>query len=160
MADYPIKEQIVQAVVAALRMISVANGYQTQGVEVVRPRRTGEQFAPADKGIAVIQDTESRETDEDLAGNPPAIAWRLAIACDLVVRLSERDETPMDQVLNLFEADVRKALMQDETFGGLAIRSEPGPTEYPGPTTGVEGLTVWLDVVYRVAQNDPYENRA
>jgi len=158
--QYPVKERIVQAIVAALEKISTANGYATAAVEVIRPRRTGEKFAPADKGIAVIQDAEQRETDDDLVGNPPAIAWRLPVACDAVVRVSERATEPMDQMLNILEADVRKALAADGTFGGLAIRSELGATEYPEPASGAEGLTVWLDVIYRVSENDPYVNRA
>lgn len=158
--NYPVKEQITQAVVAALEAICTANGYATDGVEVCRPRRTGERFVPRDKGVMVLQDAETRAADEDLIGNPPAIGWRLAISCDVVARVSERETRPMDQVLNMLEADVRKALMADPRFAGLAVRSELGNTEYPGPEEGVEGLTVWLEVMYRVAENDPYVNRA
>ena len=158
--SYPIKEQIVQAIVTALEAISLENGYHTDVSSVVRPRRTGENFAPADKGVAVLQDAEYREEDADLCGNPPAIGWRLPISCDLVVRHSEHDETPMDQVLNTFESDVSKCLMADPTWGGLAIDTELGRTEYPAPSAGVEGLTQWVEVIYRVDEDDPYVNRA
>ncbi|HUT58865.1 MAG TPA: hypothetical protein VNA25_13545 [Phycisphaerae bacterium] len=159
MSDFPVKELIVQAVEAALKKITPP-GYKTAGVQVVRPRRTGEKFAPQEKMIIVLQEPEQRSPDDDLVGNPAAIAWRLPITCDLVVRVSEADTTPMDQALNVFEADVRKALMQDEQFGRLAVRSELGGTEYPDAAAGVEGVTVSIDVIYRTAINDPYVNRA
>jgi len=157
--DYPIKEQIVQAVVAALERISTANGYATDGVEVIRPRRTGETYAPAHHGIAVLQDEEQDAEDDHMAGNPPAIARQLPIACNLVVRQSEDSELPMDRVLNVFEADVHKALMQDVQWGGLAIDTKLRPSEYGEPSTGVEGLIVWVEITYRVSENDPYTNR-
>jgi len=157
---YPIKEQITAAVAAALAEISVTNGYQVNVSSVVRPRRTGESFAPAGLGVAVLQDNEAREPEQDLCGNPPAIAWRLSIACDLVVRHSETETAPMDRVLNTFEADVRKCLMADPTWGNLAIDTELGATEYPDASAGVEGLTVWAEIIYRVAENDPYVNMA
>ncbi len=62
----------------------------------------------------------------------------------------------MDQLLNNIEADVQKALMQDDTFGGLAMGSELKPSDYPPPDNGFEGVTVWIEVVYRVTENDPY----
>ncbi len=148
--SFPVKEQIVQAVVAALETIA--------GVEVTRPRRTGETFAPRHRGIAVIQSAERRESEHDLVGNPDAMGWRLPIACDAIIRLSEHDSTPMDQSLNILEADIRKALMADPTFGGLAITSELGDSEYSDAGNGVEGVTVWIEISYRVASNDPYVN--
>ena len=157
---YPVKELIAQAVVAALEKISDENGYQSPAVEVVRPRRTGESFCPKHLGVAVIQDDEQREPDSDCVGNPPAIAWRLPIACDCIVRLSEADERPMDQVLNVLEADVRRALAADCQFGGLAVDSALGASEYLQAAGGVEGVTVWIEIVYRVSWTDPYTNRA
>ncbi len=155
---YPVVERIVQAVVAALEAILKANNYATNVSQVVRPRRTGEMFVPTDKGVAVIQDDERPAPEHNVCGNPPVIGWRLPIACDLVVRVSESATEPMDQVLNIFKADVQKALMQDPQWGGLAINSELGPAEYPDPSKGVEGVTVWIDIEYRVAENDPYTN--
>ena len=156
---YPVKELITQAVVAALEEITLLNGYETDGVTVVRPRRTGERFTPQANGIAVLQADESRDAESDFPGNPGATAWRLPISCDLVVRLSETDARPMDQVLNLFEADVRRALAVDPQFGGLAIDSDLGDSEYSSPSDGMEGLTVWLHVQYRTDAKDPYTSR-
>ena len=153
---YPLKELIVQAIAAKLATIKVAAGYHVDVTAVVRPRRTGELFNPKALGVAVIQGPEERSPGDDAVGNPPAIGWRLAIDCCLVIRLSESSDTPMDRALNLFEADVRKALMADSQWGGLALNTELGGTEYPLPTAGIEGVTVSLFVNYRVAENDPY----
>lgn len=156
--NYPIKEQIVQAIVAAIKVISISNGYECDVSEVTRPRRTGELFVPKHLGVSVVQDPEQREPGKDaLAGAVTGIAWRLSIACDCVVTLSESSTTPMDQLLNMIESDVRKALMVDDTFGGLVMESELGPNAYPEAGKGIEGVTVWIDVLYRVANNDPYQ---
>ena len=154
-----IKEQITAAVATALEAITVANGYQIDVGEVVRPRRTGENFAPESYGIAVIQDAAERAEIYDEQSNPPIIAWRLAIACDCVLRLSEASDVPMDKALNQFEAAVQKCLMAEQTFGGLAILTDLGPTHYPPAGGGIEGVTVWIYVTYRVSDDDPYEQR-
>jgi len=149
-------EQIAQAIVTKLKTITAANGYANTVSEVVRPRRTGENFHPADKGISVLQDNAERETSEDIVGNPPAIGWRQPFTIDLFLRHSEKNTVPMDQALNSFIADVQKALMADVQWGGLAIRSDLGSVDYAEPSRGFEGATVWIEVIYRVAENDPY----
>ena len=153
-----VKEKITAAVATALEAISVANGYQIDVGEVVRPRRTGENYAPANYGIAVIQDAAERAEIYDEQSNPPIIGWRLAIACDCVLRLSEASTVPMDKALNQFEAAVQKCLMSEQTFGGLAILTELGPIQYASGN-GCEGVTVWCYVTYRVSDNNPYEQR-
>ena len=153
-----VKEKITAAVATALEAITVANGYQIDVGEVVRPRRTGENYAPAGYGIAVIQDAAERATEYDEQSNPPIIGWRLAISCDCVLRLSEKSTTPMDKALNQFEAAVQKCLMSEQTFGGLVILTELGPTQYSAGN-GVEGVTVWAHLTYRVSDDDPYEQR-
>jgi hypothetical protein len=160
MADYPIKEQITQAVVAQLKTISIANGYTFDIVadDVVRPRRTGELFVPKDMGISVLQVDDAPSPENDLTGNPPIVGRTLTIQCDLVIRLSEKSELPMDQVLNQFEADVIVAVFDDVQWAGLAIDSRLGLSQYPDGKNGVEGVTVFIEIDYRVPENDPYTN--
>jgi hypothetical protein len=146
---YPVKELIVQAVVAALAAIPA--------VVVSRPRKTGEQFIPADRGIQAYQAGEDRSADDDLCGGAVSImGWSLPVKLDLIVRVADADVRPIDQVLNLFEAQVRQVLMATPQWGGLAIRTELGGTEYPGPDEGIEGITQWVTVYYRTPENDPY----
>ena len=157
-ADYPVKEQIVQAVVAALQGITIENGYKMDIGEVERPVRDRE-WIPRDRGAAVLQQSDVRDSEGDAPGNPPAVGWMLTLSIDLVVRISEHNETPVSQILNVMEADVRKALSADQSFGGLAILSELGDTDYAESDPLVEGVTVWIDIKYSVSQTDPYENR-
>lgn len=152
----PIKEQIVQAVVSALEAISAANGYVTEAVMVRRPRRTGEDETPENIGLWVIQLDEQRDESVDVVGNPPGIGWRLPIAIDAVCRLGSSRDEPADQVLNTLEADVRRALMADLQLSGLAIETFLGGTEYADPTSGLEGFTIFFEVLYRVSLQDPY----
>ena len=100
--SYPIDERIVQAVEAALKGISKAAGFATDITEVVRPRRTGELFAPKDLGVA-LRVMSDEPTGQGEIG--PGAAWRLlTLGADVCVRLSEKDKRPMDQVLSLVAA--------------------------------------------------------
>jgi hypothetical protein len=156
----PIKERIVAAIATQLVTITKGADYNYTPSEVLRPFRTGQNYTPQDLGIYVLQAGERRFTTDDITGNPPGLAWRLVVTCDLVISVSEESTTPMDTMLNLFEADVRKALMADNQWGGLALRSELGACEYPEPTKGIEGVTVPIVIIYRVAENDPTVNMA
>lgn len=154
--QYPIDERIVQAAEAALKTISQDNGYATDVAEVVRPRRTGEQFAPKDMGVA-LRVLSDEPTGQGETG--PAAAWRiLTLAVDVCVRLSERDERPMDQVLAIVAADVIKATMTDRTFGGLAMDTRIGQETYYADSRGFEGVIVELEIEYATAINDKYVN--
>lgn len=150
-----LKEQITAATVATLATICPNNGYATDGVEVSRPRRTGEKFAPKDKGILVLQGSCSRRRELDVLSSPAMIGWELEISCDLVLRVSEQSDEPMDRLLNEFEADVMKALAADPKLGGLAVTSELGDSEYPPASAGLEGVTVWFHVFFRTRRTDP-----
>jgi len=154
-----IKEKITAAVATALEAITVANGYQIDVGEVVRPRRTGENYAPQAYGISVLQGAEEPSTGIEPSTNPPLIAWDLQIQCDCMIRLSEASTTPMDKALNAFEASVRKCLMVNQNWGGLALYTVLGPTIYPAANTGVEGVTVMAYITYQVSELDPYEQR-
>lgn len=153
-----IKEQITAAVATALEAISVANGYQIDVGPVSRPRWTGENSTPENYSIDVIQGGMDRAPEYDLASNPPIIGWRLSIACDCVLRLSESSTVAMDTAFNQFEADVQKCLMAEQTFGGLAILTELGQVT-PYAAGGFEGIVVWIHVTYRVSEDDPREQR-
>ncbi|HUX15934.1 MAG TPA: hypothetical protein VMW52_05640 [Phycisphaerae bacterium] len=157
MADpLTIVEQIARALKAALEAVTVANGYTVNVAEVARPRRSGFGYTPKDLGIVLLQGPRERVAEHDAVGNPPAIGWRQTFSLDLIRRVSEDDETPIDAALNEFEGQVVKALMADPQWGGLAINTELGGLDYPGPGEAVEGAGLTLLVDCRVAENDPY----
>jgi hypothetical protein len=156
----PVKEQITEAVVTALGNVQVSKGFFTTLAEVFRPRRTGEGPGPKAPGVRVIQGPD-HPTGEGVDGNPPARERELTVFCDGFLRLSEQSTTPMDQALNLLEADIIKAVMADPQFGGLAINSHIGPIFYDDKEgDGIEGIVVTLLVTYQTSENDATVNRA
>ncbi len=155
--EFPVKERIMQAIATQLATITIAGGYHVDVEAVVRPRRTGEEYVPEASGISLLQGEETENPEDDAAGDPPLQGWMLPVLAECVIRQSVQDERPMDQVLNVFEADVRKALMVDPTWGGLAIRSQLRANTYPDPSNGVEGVIVPVEVYFRTAENDPYQ---
>ncbi len=151
-----IVERIAQAVATQLATITAANGYDNTVSDVIRPRRTGENYKPLDKNVVLMQQDAERDTENVAAGYPAGYAWKQSFTVDGIVRQSESSTLPMDQVLNSFVADIQKAIMEDVHWGGLAMDTELTSVEYPEPAQGFEGATIWFDVTLRVKENDPY----
>lgn len=156
MADWPVIEQIAQAIVAVLEDVTEANGRRITVAEVRRPTRTGVGFTLVNHGVNLVQADAVRVPELDCPGNPAGIAWRQSFAADCVVRVSEAESDPLDQTLNLFAAEIEAAVMADPTWGGLAIDTELTDRLFPPGEKGIEGVTVIFDVTYRVAEGDPF----
>ena len=152
----PIVERIAQAIVAALEAVTADNGCRVTVTEVRRPTRTGFGFTLVNRGVNLVQTDAARQTELDCPGNPAGIAWRQTFAIDCVVRVGESASEPLDQTLNLFAAEIEAAVMADPTWGGLAIDTELTDRLYPPGEKGIEGVTVMFDVLYRVAEDDPF----
>lgn len=150
-----IVEQLATALQATLEAVTTDNGYAVTVSEVTRPTRTGVEASPANYGIVLLASERTREREYDRMGAPPAIAWRQTFSIDLYLRVSESSETPIDTLAHQFETAVVQAVMSDRTHGGLAIDTELAGTEYMAPGEGYEGCAVLVDVIYRVAENDP-----
>ena len=153
---YPIVEQVAQAIKTQLETITVANGYENAVNDVVRPRRTAENLRPKNLDIVMLQDDMVRDEENDIAGNPAGIGWLVPFSFDCVIRQPESSTLPMDQVINSFVADVQKALMEIPTWGDLATDTRLGMVEFASPESGFEGATVWIDVLIRVKETDPF----
>jgi len=156
MADVPIIEQIAQAIVTTLEAVTEANGWRVTVAEVRRPTRTGVGFTLVNRGVNLVQADAARQMELDCPGNPAGVAWRQSFAADCVIRVSESASEPLDQTLNLFAAEIEAAVMADPTWGGLAIDTELTDRLYPPGEKGIEGVTVMFDVLYRVAEDDPF----
>ena len=155
--SYPVVEQIAQAIKAQLETITVANGYELDLAGVVRPKGFGLSAAPDHLWIVLAQGDEVRETDLDVVGNPNGIGVRQPFQLGRVIRLSDASEVAFDQVANIFSADVVKAMMADVKWAGLAIDTEMvGWALMKDEELGYEGKLLQFDVIYRVAENDPY----
>ncbi|HUX15571.1 MAG TPA: hypothetical protein VMW52_03810 [Phycisphaerae bacterium] len=153
---YPLIERIARAIATALATITAANGYRTTVSEVLRPRRTGERVTPKANMILLLQAGIGPEEELDAAGNPGLIGRVASFSADCVIALSESDARPMDEILNIFAADVEQCLMADPTWGGLAIDTLVSGLDYPEAGSGVAGVTVLFDVSYRTDRDDPY----
>jgi len=154
---YPIIEQIAQAIKTQLESITVVGGYEIDVTEVLRPRRTGILAAPKNHEIVMLQLDPTRASEYDVTGNPAGIGWRQSFALDLCLRPSDAADTPIDQLINTFVADVTRAMMADVHWGGLAIDTLVDAPQYMQSADGTyEGATVQFDVIYRVAENNPY----
>ncbi len=149
-------ERVAQAMKTQLETIKVSNGYENTVNRVVRPRRTSEGNRPQPLDIWMLQDDPERDEENDLAGNPAGIGWIVPFALDCVVRQAEASKLPMDQVINAFIADVQKALMVDITWGELATDTRLRSPEFASSESGFEGATVWVEVLIRVEETDPF----
>ena len=153
---YPVVELVAQRMKTQLETILVSNGYENTVNRVVRPRRTSEGNRPQPLDIWMLQDDMERDEDNDLAGDPAGIGWITPYALDCVIRQAEASKLPMDQVINSFVADVQKALMVDNTWGGIATDTRLGMVEFASSESGFEGATVWVEVLIRVEETDPF----
>lgn len=163
MAD-SVLEQIAKKVVARISTVSKANGYSIDLKGVERPTRV--------KGIgfdhlkvAVIQHEPEGVPDLNLPGNPPATAWKQPFAIYLIIRPSEHDTTPDDEITNGFEADVQTAICQPEVdwhnWDGLAVDSNFGQSQpFITEDGSHSGRLMMLNVTYRIDENNPRNVRA
>lgn len=154
--SYPIVEQIAQAIATKLATITTDNGYEVDVAAVIRPTAFGLSAAPAHLSIVMAQGDEDRE-DLDATGNPPLIAMRQPFQLALVIRLSDDSSDSFDTIANAFTADVIKAMFADRQWSNLAIDTElAGLNLLKDEQVGYEGKLVQFDVIYRVAEDDPY----
>lgn len=152
----PIVEQIAAALKTRIEGVTVALGYMTDVVQVVRPpRASGEAaYVPKDRLVVILQDDpEEGESPEGLKD------WIQPFALLAFAQVSDQATAAVDTTLNRFAADLEKAVRTDPTFGGLAydavIRPRygwVGKNEF----TGFEGVTVNVDIHYRTTEDDPY----
>lgn len=162
MPTYPIIEQIAQLIKTALEAITEANDYQTTVAEVIRPARTGKIVPQKHLQIVMLQADPTRAEEYDYTGNPPVEGWCQPFTLDLRVVLPESSKTPVDEVTNLFWADVQKCMLAEPHWidgdgNELAIDTKQADPEHiPRADGGSDGIVLAFNVYYRVRENDPY----
>ena len=149
-------ELIAQAIKTRLETITTDNGYQNDVHTVYRPRRTSEGNKFQNLDIIMMQGDMDPDPENHVVGYPPGIGWLVTFSLDLIIRQPEASTVPMDQIINDFVGDVQKAVMQDPSFGSLAQDTRLGSVEFAGEASGFEGATVWIEVLIRVKENDPF----
>lgn len=152
----PILELIAQELVSRLGNVSSATS-------VERPRR-GREFEEADHKIVVVQDDPIHNDELSAPGNPPAVAWIQPFLVHLIVRNADVDETPDDQTLNQFKSDVIAAVCTPANswhqFDGNSINANfTADRAYTPQDANFSGVSLLLEVTYRVDENDPTNAR-
>jgi len=138
-------EQIAEAVREAVNSV--------EGVTALRPRRAWflDEITAIDQTVVIEQDTPER-----LESTLHTVDWDQPFNLLLLASDSDAATAPIDTRLNELRSRIERALLTDETLGGLAIglRME-GPTYYS--TQDLTGVLLRVVVHYRTAYADPYQ---
>jgi hypothetical protein len=151
----PVDEEITQAVFERLEFVP--------GSTVVRPTKQDDEWTPEDLQIVLVKQFPVRVTELDHPGNPPAIAWMMRLNIKLHVMPSQHDELPPELMLSELAAAVMQTLAQNpqwHNWGGLAIDTQFADLEHEPSESGLESVTLPLEITYRVSETDPYQVRA
>lgn len=160
-----VPELIALEIVDRLEDITTVGGYAFTVSEVKRPTRNGENWQRKHLGIGVIQGPSERVPERDCPGNPPAIAYQVTFNLECICKDPEASTAAHATSENEMAAAVVKAIASDGatwyTMNGNAIYTDFGANEPFEPSDGeMNGVTVPVIVLYRVAENDPYTVRS
>lgn len=149
MAD-SIRKQLLDAIKAALEVITVANGFDT---DIQRVFRVGESTVNIDEYPSLIMmdrgDVSTRIRLQFAYEN------RLQMEIKAFTRDGDDDDR-YDEIMQI-QKDVRKKIEEDETFGGLAAKTRIFSTapDFNEPKEPQVTTLVTIEVAYRTRQNDP-----
>lgn len=151
MAD-PLVETIAKNIKAAVNLITTGNSFE-QTLVAVRPTRFDfGDIVPVNGTVLIIQDDrfpadpEAAQTDE----------WMQPFNLQAFVLDSKGTTTSIDTRLNQVSSDIEKKLMEDDSRGGNAIDTILKGAVNFNHGQGHTGVTVLIDVHYRVKSDDPY----
>ena len=155
----PVSEQIAVIIRNRLALISTANSYETTTTGVVRGTQRGD-FQPKDYQIVLTQGNKTENKELSCPGSPPLVAWDQPFLIAGILRQSETDQTAIDTLKNVFEADVIKALNTGVAWWNMeakAINSTVSGATWNQSDSGSDSsFELTLLVTYRTAENDPY----
>ena len=158
----PVIEQIAERIRTIVSGVQTTNGYSTAIGTVLRPTRLPFRTEALGNLDAVItQGDKVRSEDNDLQGNPPAIAWVQPFEIAVASIRAESVTTALESDLNTIEADIQMAVMGDQQLQAMIVERHLGEPTQEVTENGARGLvTVVVEIIYRVSEDDPYENRA
>lgn len=160
-AERPILSKISDEIFDRLEtLIAVPNDAFTF-VDVVRPTKIG-LYTPQHALIVLTRGEQTRLTELDCPGNPPAIAYQQVFYIRVHIAPSERDATPLESFEDVAQAEIIKAIRSSATWhtmDGNAINSEFNPMITMTADGGYSGIAIPLLVTYRIAEDDPYTAR-
>jgi hypothetical protein len=154
-----IKEQIVLNIEETLKNVAPTDGYNFS-YHVERWDRVESALRPFKLVIVEGKDRQDSLTTSSI-GDGAHRYKRLPIALQVYLIQSETLERPYAQLINLVEADLEKAIFQDDSRGGLAhqtvLEEDDGGEPFEDVETGWAGLIYFFTVQYNHPANDPYE---
>lgn len=154
----PILTQIMTNLAAAIATVTTGNGYAVTVAAVHQPATVADfgRTPPGDYIVQLVQEDPEIAEEASYNGNPPRVGWRQPVSMDLIYRPSDAATGSLQAALNLFEAEVIKAIMADTTRGGLAIDTQLSPPRWwTDPSEGTVGKTLMIVITYRHKENDP-----
>ena len=150
----PIIETIATKIEALINAITEANGFN-QDLTAVRPKRI---FLDSDINTdrTVLIEQGDAEVMEDTAGDKTI--WRQPFALQALVIDSDDATASIDTRLNQIACDIIKKLMESNNWklDGLAEAIWIKGTEKFIADPQLAGITVNIDVIYEVNQDNPY----
>ena len=150
----PISEKVAQAVQTAVAAVTIANNFQIDILGCTRSNKDGSNW-PLKHLQAILWQGDPVPLDE--AVDQGDKDWMHPFVIAVLIAPAENDSTPHDQWVNVVRADIEKKLMEDITFGGLAIEAH---ILKPETNVTVRGTFIVpyinLAVLYRTRENDPY----
>lgn len=164
----PVVERIARVLISRIESVTLDNGYNQDVGEVIRPKRDDDGTPDSYK---VVVNQLDRTEEQRLSGNPVAIEYKQPFQLLLYVRPSDHEDIEIDALINLFESDVMKAITDPyvdwhnfaDEEGATAVNAEfdaEEPSRRFEANDGThEGVTLLLNVYYRVPENDPYTVR-
>jgi hypothetical protein len=161
-------ESIAVELIRRLEEITIDNDYTFDAYDVVRPDRTGVEVNPVDSLIVIKQGKSTRNTELDMPGNPPALAYETPFEIECFVRLSDKAENEYQEIQSDRGAQIIKAITTEATdagrwfsFGEKATNTELGDIENFEVSEGNHcGVTVAMTVTHRQDENNPYNARS
>ncbi|MFA5316200.1 MAG: hypothetical protein WC369_02110 [Dehalococcoidales bacterium] len=146
-----VRENILEAIEALLKTITVANGYANTIANTERFKARGNSIL-LQPCIVVCAGPENKTPGPD-----PMTTCKLSVELDLWVRQEVTDTQDTDTILNSLLGDIEKALMSDHTLSGncrdvtvldiLPFQTTEGNIQF--------GLIIELEVHYRHLRTDP-----
>ncbi len=146
----PVIAQIGDNLLAAVRAVSAANGYN-QTLMAGYATRSGQ--TPADLTAVVYYGDAKTEKDAPVMSTQ----WVQEFAVLCYVLQGDSGGSAYLRVQQV-RADMEKAVLEDTSRGGLAVDTMPGECEMLHDARGVaSGIIVGFDVRYRTAFGNPYQ---
>ena len=150
----PISERVAQAIQTAVAAITIAGGFQIDIVDCIRPDKDGSNYSPKHLRALLFQEDPNPLDEEVDQGDKD---WDHIFQVAVYIAPAKDDTTPHDQWVNVVRADIEKKLMEDITFGGLAIEAHIGKPDTRTTSKGTFIIPfINIAVIYRTREDDPY----